>query len=94
MALVQNMEDFVPQKSATESTILDSGSILFIKTLLLGKKVDCRLLQEGGTIPNIDGSLELLDDNGAIIGRITVQVKHLTHPANSGGAFYDIPKSI
>lgn len=94
MALVHNMEDFVPQKSATESTILDSGSILFIKTLLLGKKVDCRLLQEGGTIPNIDGSLELLDDNGAIIGRITVQVKHLTHPANSGGAFYDIPKSI
>ena len=56
--------------------------------------VDCSQLQIGGTLPNIDGYLDLLCLDGTAYERIVVQVKHLTHPAINGDAFYDIPQSI
>ena len=88
------MEGFVPNKNATESSKLDQRSIRFIKNLLPDDDVDSSQLQEGGTLPNIDGYLDFLCKDGTANERIIVQVKHLTYPAVDGDAYYDIPKSI
>lgn len=83
-----------PNISVTESVLHDRRSINFLKRILPDDCVDYSQLQEGGTLPNIDGYLEILDENGRAREKITVQVKHLTYPEKNGKVYYDIPVSI
>ena len=69
--------ELLPNKNVVESSQLDTRSILFLKTFLPDNLVDCRQLQEGGTLPNIDGYLDILCPDGRAREKITVQVKHL-----------------
>lgn len=86
--------ELLPNKNVVESSKLDTRSILFLKTFLPDNLVDCRQLQEGGTLPNIDGYLDILCPDGRAKEKITVQVKHLTYPEKNGNVFYDIPQSM
>ena len=86
--------ELLPNINVVKSTKLDSRSILFLKTFLPDSLVDCRQLQEGGTLPNIDGYLDVLCPDGRAREKISVQVKHLTYPEKNGKAYYDIPMSI
>ena len=83
-----------PNKNISESVLHDRRSINLLKSILPDNCVDCSQLQEGGTLPNIDGYLEILDENGIAREKITVQVKHLTYPEKNGKVFYDIPESV
>lgn len=56
--------ELLPNINVVKSTKLDSRSILFLKTFLPDSLVDCRQLQEGGTLPNIDGYLDVLCPDG------------------------------
>lgn len=89
-----SVEELVPNVNVTESSKLDSRSILVLKTILPDDLVDCRQLQEGGTLPNIDGYLDLLCSDGTAREKVVVQIKHLTYPVQEGKVFYDIPQSI
>ena len=86
--------ELIPNVNVTESSKLDSRSILFLKTFFPDDLVDCRQLQEGGTLPNIDGYLDILCPDGTAREKVVVQVKHLTYPEENGKVFYDIPRSI
>ena len=86
--------ELVPNVNVTEYSKLDSRSILVLKTVLPDNLVDCRQLQEGGTLPNIDGYLDLLCSDGTAREKVVVQIKHLTYPVQEGKVFYDIPQSI
>lgn len=86
--------ELLPNINVVKSTKLDSRSILFLKTFLPDSLVDCRQLQEGGTLPNIDGYLDVLCSDGRAREKISVQVKHLTYPEKNGKVYYDIPMSI
>lgn len=88
------MGELVPNKNQSESRKLDSRSILLLKAMLPDHLVDCQQLQEGGTLPNIDGYLDLLCEDDTSCGKIVVQVKHLTCPEKDGSVFYPIPMSI
>lgn len=70
--------ELVPNINQSESRKLDGRSILLLKTMLPDNLVDCQQLQEGGTLPNIDGYLDLLCEDDTSCGKIVVQVKHLT----------------
>ena len=94
LVLIMNTLELKPNKSIYPSTLLDRKSINFLNNLFPCELVDCSQLQIGGTLPNIDGYLDLLCLDGTAYERIVVQVKHLTHPAINGDAFYDIPQSI
>ena len=83
-----------PNRNISESVLHDRRSINLLKSILPANCVDCSQLQEGGTLPNIDGYLEILDENGIAREKITVQVKHLTYPEKNGKVFYDIPESV
>ncbi len=89
-----DLTNFVPKISVTKSSELDSGSILFLKLLFQGHRIDCRNLQEGGTMTSIDGRLDFTCEDGTANECVTVQVKHLTIPPKNGKAFYDIPRYI
>lgn len=77
--------ELLPNINVVKSTKLDSRSILFLKTFLPDSLVDCRQLQEGGTLPNIDGYLDVLCPDGRAREKISVQVKHLTYPEKKKG---------
>ena len=94
LVLIMNTMELKPNKSIYPSTLLDRKSINFLKNLFPCELVDCEQLQIGGTVPNIDGYLDLFCSDGTAYERVFVQVKHLTHPAINGDAFYDIPQSI
>lgn len=94
LALIMNTIELKPNKSLYPSTLFDRKSINFLKNLFPCELVDCEQLQIGGTVPNIDGYLDLFCSDGTAYERVFVQVKHLTHPAINGDAFYDIPQSI
>lgn len=83
-----------PNRNISESVLHDRRSINFLKSILPDDCIDCSQLQDGGTLPNIDGYLEILDENGIAREKITVQVKHLTYPEKNGKVFYDIPESV
>ena len=89
-----NDRELIPNVNVTESSKLDSRSILFLKTFFPDDLVDCRQLQEGGTLPNIDGYLDILCPDGTAKEKVVVQVKHLTYPEVNGNVYYDIPRSI
>ena len=80
--------------NVVKSTKLDSRSILLLKTIHPDSLVDCRQLQEGGTLPIFDGYLDVLCPDGRAREKISVQVKHLTYPEKKGKVYYDIPMSI
>lgn len=86
--------ELIPNISVTEDSKRDSRSILFLKRLFPLDLVDCRQLQEGGSLSNIDGYLDILCPDGTAKEKVVVQVKHLTYPEHDGKVFYDIPKSI
>lgn len=87
------MMNFHPNKSSSASKRYDIESIRLVKNLLSPVLADVSELEEGGTLPNIDGYISLLEDDEAR-WKFTVQVKHLTYPVNDAGALYDIPESI
>jgi len=86
--------ELVPNINLSESSKLDRRSIQLLKTMLPDDMVDCQQLQEGGTLPNIDGYLDLLCKDGTSREKIVVQVKHLTYPEDEGSVYYSIPQSI
>lgn len=86
--------ELIPNVNVTESSKLDSRSIRFLKTFFPDDLVDCCQLQEGGTLPNIDGYLDILCPDGTAREKVVVQVKHLTYPEKNGDVYYDIPQSI
>lgn len=72
--------ELIPNVNVTESSKLDSRSIRFLKDIFPDDLVDCSQLQEGGTLPNIDGYLDILCPDGTAREKVVVQVKHLTYP--------------
>lgn len=85
--------EFLPNKSSWLSDKLDEESILLIRNILVKQQVKARI-EEGGTTPNIDGYIELLDNEERIIGKLTVQVKHLPKLTNNVNVSYSIPQSL
>ena len=83
-----------PNLSVTDASIVDGRCILFLKTLLPDNLVDCRQLQEGGTMLTIDGYIDFICPDGTAREKIVVQIKHLTYPEKDGDVYYDIPQSI
>lgn len=83
-----------PNLSVTDASIVDGRCILFLKTLLPDNLVDCRQLQEGGTMSTIDGYIDFICPDGTAREKIVVQIKHLTYPEKDGDVYYDIPQSI
>lgn len=83
-----------PAKSMTESLQLDKDSVDLFKRIINRHHINDSQLEKGGTLPTIDGYLELLDDEDYVEAKVTVQIKHLTYPANKNGAYYDIPSTI
>ncbi len=79
-----------PSKTLYPSRDLDKKSIRLIEDLLDGDLAETSSIQVGGDEPNIDGYISLLDKEGRIIAKITVQVKHL----QSEHTYYDIPTSL
>ena len=82
--------ELIPNVNVTESSKLDSRSIRFLKDIFPDDLVDCSQLQEGGTLPNIDGYLDILCPDGTAREKVVVQVKHLTYPEKNGDVYYDI----
>lgn len=89
-----NVGELLPNINVTESARLDRRSIQFLRNILPDDLVDCEQLQTGGTLPNIDGYLDILCPDGTAREKIVVQVKHLTYPEIDGDVYYDIPQSI
>jgi len=86
--------EFSPNKSSWLSEKLDEKSVLLIRNILVKQQQVKARIEEAGTTPNIDGYIELLDNEERIIGKVTIQVKHLTEPTKRGIASYQIPQSI
>lgn len=86
--------ELLPKINVTEAAKLDRRSIQFLKNILPDDLIDCEQLQTGGTLPNIDGYLDILCSDGTAREKIVVQVKHLTYPEINGDVYYDIPQSI
>lgn len=80
-----------PNRNISESVLHDRRSINFLKNILPDDCVDCSQLQDGGTLPNIDGYLEILDEHGIAQEKIIVQVKHLTYPEENEKCFMIFP---
>ena len=89
-----SLNNFIPNKSISPSSLHDKRSIRFLKSIFPDDIIDDSKLEEGGTTPNIDGYLDFLCEDGTAYERVFVQVKHLTYPEKSGVVFYDIPKSL
>ena len=91
--LFNKMAKLTLKKSTSKSDALDEESVHLLRNLFFGKGVKERL-EIGGTLPMIDGYLELLNSDGIMEAKLTVQVKHLTHSPVDSVAYYDIPNSI
>lgn len=91
--LFNKMAKLILKKSTSKSDALDEESVHLLRNLFFGKGVKERL-EIGGTLPMIDGYIELLNSDGIMEAKLTVQVKHLTHSPVDAVAYYDIPNSI
>ena len=89
-----SIEDLKPAKAMSDSQQLDKDSILMLRCLLNHHHINDSQLQEGGTQDNTDGYIALLDQEDRPVGKVCVQVKHLTNPPKNGRAFYDIPAEL
>lgn len=67
---------FKAKVSIDANGIKEERSVLFIRTLLLGRTSNN--IDLGTTQSNIDGYIELLDSSNRVSGKITVQVKTVT----------------
>ena len=83
---------FKPKKSYTESDAREQQSIDFINRLLKGTSAypELRYGEKGA---NIDGYIQLLDENNCIDGKLTVQVKTVS-PCNEGKNEFPCPTSL
>ncbi|MCQ2077178.1 MAG: ATP-binding protein [Bacteroidaceae bacterium] len=90
---MSNPDSFTPNKSSWTSNQLDKKSVLLLDNLFCDKLISTHI-ETGGTMPNIDGTIELLNPDKTIKAKVTVQIKHLTNPLKEGLAYYDIPQSI
>lgn len=83
---------FKPKKSYTESDAREQQSIDFINGLLKGTSAypELRYGEKGA---NIDGYIQLLDENKCIDGKLTVQVKTVS-PCNEGRNEFPCPTSL
>ena len=86
--------DLKPARSMSPSKQLDIDSIRVLKSILNGHHINDERLEEAGTMPNIDGYIELLDNDDCIEAKVSVQVKHLTYQEKNNSVFYDIPQEI
>lgn len=83
---------FTPKKSYIENEELETNAIGTF-TSLLPKKMVKHYIKTGDKEPNIDGYLELLDNNGYLKSKVTVQVKH--YPvADYGQDRFSIPQYV
>lgn len=77
--------------SLTENSIKETRSVLFIENLLVGRaKTD---IEREDKKANIDGFIELINDERRIIGKITVQVKTV-RPCDEGKNKFPCPTSL
>ena len=83
---------FKPKKSYTESDAREQQSIDFINGLLKGTSAYPQL-RYGEKEANIDGYIQLLDENKCIDGKLTVQVKTVS-PYNEGRNEFPCPTSL
>lgn len=83
-----------PARSMSSSKQLDKDSIRMFKNILNGHHINDERLEESGTLPNIDGYIELLDNDDCVEAKVWVQVKHLTYPEKNDSVFYDIPHEV
>lgn len=83
---------FKPKKSLSESDIREEDSVDFIRDLLKGYGVK-PALKKGDKEANIDGFIELLDDENRLNGKITAQVKTVP-PSLEGQWLFDCPTSL
>lgn len=79
-------------KSLSDSDIREEESVDFIRDLLKGHGVK-PALKKGDKEANIDGYIELLDEENRINGKITAQVKTVP-PSLEGQFLYDCPTSL
>ena len=89
-----SIEDLKPAKAMSDSQQLDKDSVLMLRRLLNHHHINDSQLQEGGTQDNTDGYIALLDSEDRPVGKVGVQVKHLTYPPQNGRVFYDIPAEL
>ena len=92
--LMMHTFELKPAKSMAESIQLDKDSVDLFKIIINRRRINDCQIEKGGTLSNIDGYLDLLDDENYVEAKVTVQIKHLTHPVNKKGALYDIPCNI
>lgn len=83
---------FKPKKSYTESDAREQQSIDIINGLLKGTSAYPEL-KYGEKGANIDGYIQLLDENRCIDGKLTVQVKTVS-PCNEGRNEFPCPTSL
>lgn len=89
-----SIEDLKPAKAMSDSQQLDKDSVLMLRRLLNHHHINDSQLQEGGTQDNTDGYIALLDSEDRPVGKVCVQVKHLTYSPQNGRVFYDIPAEL
>lgn len=83
---------FNPKKSTYDSDMRDEESDLLIRRIFLHQKVSLNIWNRD-KVPNIDGYIDIVNDDNLIEGKITVQAK--TYPlANRGHMKYGIPAYI
>ncbi len=83
---------FNPRQTYSESDAREQQSIEFIRELLKGAGAYSEL-KYGDKDANIDGYIQLLDDNRCIVGKLTVQVKTVS-PCNEGKYEFPCPTSL
>lgn len=83
---------FKPNKSLSDKDIREEASVDFIRNLLKGYGVKPSL-KKGDKEANIDGYIELLDEENRINGKITAQVKTVP-PSLEGQNLFDCPTSL
>lgn len=83
---------FKPNKSVSDSDNREQESVDFIINLLKGTSTKVQI-KKGDKEANIDGYIELLDEENCINGKLTVQVKTVS-PSNEGKNSYPCPISL
>lgn len=82
---------FKVKVSIDANGVKEERSVLFIRTLLLGRTKNN--IDIGTTQSNIDGYIELLDSSNRISGKMTVQVKTVSK-RDEGFNKYPCPTSL
>jgi hypothetical protein len=83
---------YLPQKTYSESDKRERQSVNFINRLLDGTNAYSEI-EYGDKRANIDGYIQLLDEDGRINGKLTVQVKTVS-PSLEGENKYPCPTSL